>query len=244
MKNIFLALSAIVFAAGCASILPEIDKAYAPDIQLQDLAAKMVNAVDPNGIYRQSKSYYMRQEMMIGGKNVTYEVLYKSPNKFRTVMSLDNKVLQKIVCNGVKCWNTTDKGDITEVTGVELDRLKLLDDMSSSKGTMLDLFEKVEFAGEDKVGDSQCYILICYPKTKELEPMARYVSKSDYLVRKLITVKDGVPYIADIRKYALLKGVMIPSETEMDINNDGVKEVMRVTDYMLNLEVSDKEFEK
>ncbi|HCE46933.1 MAG TPA: hypothetical protein DET40_25585 [Lentisphaeria bacterium] len=244
MRNILLLVFTIVFIAGCQSVIPVVDKNYVPDIQIQELAAKMVNAVDPNGIYRQSKSYYMRQELMINDKSVTYEVLYKSPNKFRTVMSLDNRVLQKIVCNGVKCWSTSDKGERTEITGLEFDRLKLLDELSSSKGTILDVFEKVEFAGEDKVGDSQCYVLICYPKTKELEPMARYVSKSDYLVRKLVTVKAGAPYIADIKKYALLKGVMIPSETEMDINNDGTKELMRVTDYMLNLEVSDKEFDK
>ncbi len=243
MNRIFLAMFAIILTAGCKGVMPEIDNTYVPDIKIEDLAAKMVTAVDPNGTYRDSKSYYMRQEIKLSGKIVSYEVLFKSPDKFRTVMSMDNKVLQKITCNGIKCWSVSENGEKTEIKGKELDRLKLLDDMSSAKGTMLDFFDKVEFAGEAKVYDSPCYVLICYPKTKELEPIAKYVNKTDFLTRKVVTLKEGKPYVAEIKRYALVKGVMIATETEMDINNDGKKELLTVVDYRLNMDIQDKEFE-
>ncbi len=243
IKNIFLTIFVIIFVTACNSVIPEIDKNYIPDITMQDLAVKMVNAIDPNGVYKQSKSYYMRQEMINDHKIITYEVLYKAPNKFKITMSMDKKILQKTTCNGIKCWNCSEKGEKTELSGLEFERLKLLEDMGSSNGTILDIFDKVEFAGEDEISGTACYILICYPKVKGIEPIVRYVSKSDYLVRKLITIKNAVPYIADITKYVLFSGVMIPAEAEMDINNDGKRDLMKITDYKLDLDISDTEFE-
>ncbi len=243
MKKMLPLILAIVFAAGCSSVIPSVDKAYVPDIQLKDLADKMVAAVDPDGVYRASTSYYLRQDIRLGEKTVTYEAMFKSPNKFRTIMSMDNKILQRTSCNGVTCWNISDTGERKEISGAELDRLKLMDAMSSSKGTILDVFESVEIAGEAEVNGSPCYILICHPRTKGLEPIAIYVSKTDYLTRKIATIVNGKPYVSEIKKYALLKGVMVATESEMDINDDGKKDLMILTDYKLNLDIPDKEFE-
>jgi outer membrane lipoprotein-sorting protein len=224
--------------------MPPPDKSYVPDIELKELAGKMANAVDPNGIYRKSNSCYFKQDIGFGGKTVTYEVTFKAPDKFKIVTYLDRKVTSRIVCDGKKCWMTRQDGKKSEILGKDLERIKLLDEISATSGTILDVFDKVEFAGEAKVYDSQCYILYCYPKEKELEPIVRYISKTDYLTRKIITLKDGKPYVAAIRKYALLKGIMVASETEMDINNDGKMELMTLTDFKINLDVPDSEFEQ
>jgi outer membrane lipoprotein-sorting protein len=246
MKNIIVLFSALILLAACVSenILPPPDKSYVPDIHLKELAQKMVNAVDPNGIYRKSNSYFMKQELGIDGKTFIFEVTFKNPDKSRTVTYLNGKIIQTTVCDGKKCWVMDRSNKKTEITGKDLERLKLLDEMSSPKGTILDSFDKVEFAGEAKVYDSACYILFCYPKVKELEPIVLYVSKTDYLTRKIITLKNGKPYVAIIRKYALLKGVMIATETEMDINDDGKMELMTVTDYKINIDAPDSEFQQ
>ena len=245
MKNILIPFFSVLLFSGCLSenILPVPDKSYIPDIQLKELAEKMVNAVDPNGIYRKSNSYFLKQDIAFGGKTVTFEITFKNPDKFKIGTYLDGKVGQMIACDGKKCWATDRNNKKTEITGKDLERIRLLDGISSPNGTILDVFDRVEFAGEAKVYDSPCYILFCYPKAKDLEPLVRYVSKVDYLTRKITTLKDGKPYIAVIRKYALLKGIMIASETEMDINNDGKMELMTVTDYKINIDVPDSEFE-
>ena len=245
MKNILFSFFAVLLFTGCVSenILPAPDTSYVPDIQMKELAGKMVNAVDPNGIYRKSSSYFLKQDIGLDGKTLTYEVTFKNPDKSKTVTYLDGKIIQSTVCDGKECWVTDRNNKKTEITGKDLERIKLLDEMSSPKGTILDVFEKVEFAGEAKVYDSQCYILFCHPKVKDLEPIVLYVSKTDYLTRKIITLKDGKPYIAIIRKYALLKGIMIASETEMDINNDGKMELMTLTDYKIDNDVPNSEFE-
>ena len=246
MKNILFLFSAVLLLSGCVSenILPAPDKSYVPDIQLKELAEKMVNAVDPNGIYRKSNSYFLKQDIEFDGKVLTYEFTFKNPDKSKTVAYLDGKVIQKTICDGKKCWVSDMNNKKSEITGQDFERMKLLDEMSSPSGTILDVFGKVEFAGEAKVYDSPCYILYCYPKSKELEPLVIYVSKSDYLTRKIITVRNGKTYAAIIRKYALFKGVMIASETERDINNDGKMELMTVTDYEINAAVPDSEFEQ
>lgn len=246
MKNILILFSAVLLFSGCVSenILPVPDKSYIPDIQLKELAEKMVNAVDPNGIYRRSSSYFIKQDIGFDGKILTYEVTFKSPDKSRTATYLDGKIDQRIVCDGKICWATDRDNKKTEITGKNLERIKFFDQLSSTRGTILDVFDKVEFAGEAKVYDSQCYILFCYPKEKELEPIVFYISKTDYLTRKIITLVNGKSYVSVIRKYALLKGVMIASETERDINNDGKMELMTVTDYKINIDVPDSEFEQ
>ncbi|MFA6293830.1 MAG: hypothetical protein WC637_18725 [Victivallales bacterium] len=246
MKNIVAAFIVVLMLAGCVSsnILPAPDTSYVPDIQMKELVEKMVNAVDPNGIYRKSNSYFLKQDIGLGAKTVTFEFTFKNPDKSKTVTYLDGKVIQRTVCDGKKCWVTDKNNKKTEITGKDFERIKLLDEISSPNGTILDVFDKVVFAGESKVYESQCYILFCYPKEKDLEPLVRYVSKTDYLTRKIITIKDGKPYIAAIKKYALLKGIMIASETEMDINNDGKMELMTLTDYKINIDVPDSEFEQ
>lgn len=244
MKNIPFLILAVFLFSGCLSynVLPPPDKSYVPDIQLKDLAEKMVNAVDPNGVYRKSNSYFLKQDIGLNGKTFTFEVTFKNPDKSKTVTYLDGKFLQKTVCDGKKCWVTDRNNKKTEITGKDLERIKLFDQISSPNGTILDVFDRVEFSGEAKVYDSECYILYCYPKEKDLDPIVRYVSKNDFLTRKLITLKDGKPYVAAIRKYALLKGIMIASETEMDINDDGKMELMTLTNYEINIDVPDSEF--
>lgn len=245
MKNILVTILAVLLLSGCISgnILPVPDKSYIPDIQMKELSEKMVNAVDPNGIYRKSNSYFLRQDIAFIGKTYTFEVTFKTPDKSKTITYLDGKIIQRTVCDGKKCWVTDKNNRKSEITGKDLELIKLLDEVSSSKGTILDVFEKVEFAGEARIYESPCYILFCHPKEKALEPIVLYVSKTDYLTRKIITLKNGKPYVAVIKKYALLKGVMIASETEIDINNDGKMELMTLTDYKLNQDVPDSEFE-
>lgn len=246
MKNILGMFVAVLLISGCVSenIMPVPDNSYVPDIKLKELAGKMVNAVDPNGIYRKSNSYFLKQDIVFDGKVLTNETTFKDPDMSKTVTYLDGKIIQKTVCNGKKCWATDRDGKKSEITGKDLDRIKLFDAMSSPRGTIVDVFGSIEFAGEEEVGESLCYILICYPKVKELPPLALYVSKNDYLTRKVITVKDNKAYAAEIKKYSLLKGVMIASETEMDVNNDRKMELMTVTDYKLNIDVPDSEFEQ
>lgn len=246
MKSIPVLFLAVLLFAGCLSynVLPPLDKSYVSDIQIKELAEKMVNAVDPNGIYRKSNSYFLKQDIGFNGKTITYEVTFKFPDMSRTVTYLDGKVIQKTVFNGKACWVTDRKNRKTEITGKNLERIKFLDQMSSAKGTILDVFDKVEFAGEAKIYESPCYILYCYPKEKDLEPIVLYVSKTDYLTRKIITMKDRKPYIAIIKKYALFKGIMVASETEMDMDNDGKMELMTLTDYRIDVDVPDSEFEQ
>jgi hypothetical protein len=75
MKNILAAFIVVLMLAGCVStnILPVPDTSYVPDIQMKELAEKMVNAVDPNGIYRKSNSYFLKQDIGLGSKTVTFD---------------------------------------------------------------------------------------------------------------------------------------------------------------------------
>jgi outer membrane lipoprotein-sorting protein len=244
MRNILALLALAALLSGCASGgLPEPDPSYVPDITIEALSDKMVAAVDPNGTYRKSTSYFMKQDIaMTDGKTLTMEVTFKIPDKSSSVVYLDGKPVQRTACNGNQAWIYRDNQK-AEVVGKDFERIKLFDAISSPTGTILDAFAKVEFAGEAQVEGAPCYILYCHPKAKDLEPLIRYVSKTDFLTRKLITLKDGKPYLASIRKYALVKGVMIATETEMDINDDGKPELMTVTDYRLNVDPPDSLFE-
>ncbi len=246
MKNILILFLAGLFVSGCVSenALPVPDKSYVPDIQLKELAEKMVNAVDPNGIYRKSNSYFIKQDLVFDDKVFTFEVTFKNPDKSKTLTFLDGKLIQKTVCDGRRCWVVDRNNKKSDITGKDLERIKLLDEMSSPKGTIIDVFGKVEFAGEARIYESPCYILFCYPKMEDLAPIVLFVSKTDYLTRKIITLKSGKPYVAVIKKYALVKGIMIASETEMDINDDGKMELMTLSDYKINVDVPDSEFEQ
>ena len=227
------------------SVLPIPDKSYVPDIQLRDLSDKMAKAVDPNGIYQKSNSCFIKQNFMLNGKAFTVETTYKKPNKSKSITYMDGKIINKTVSDGKKCWTTDWNNKTSEILGKNLEHRKFSDEMASTSEPIIDFFDRVEFNGEAKVYESQCYILSCYPKVKDLEPVFLYVSKADYLVKKIIlTQVNGKPLVVGIRKYALLKGVMIASEIEMDINNDGKMLLMTVDDYDINMYVPNSDYEQ
>jgi outer membrane lipoprotein-sorting protein len=226
------------------NVMPVPDKNYVPDIQLKELAEKMEYAIDPNAVWRNVNSCFFKYDIVIGDKTVTTEITFKKPDKTNSVTYLDGKIIGKNMCDGKQYWIIDQNNKKTEITGNDLERKKFNNVMSYTNisETINNFCDRVEFYGEANIYGTQCYILAFYPKLKDLEPIFLYVSKTDYLTRKVINPNNGKPYIAVIRKYELLKGCMQASETEIDMNNDGNVKLMTLSDYDTNMHVPDSEF--
>jgi hypothetical protein len=134
-----------------------------------------------------------------------------------------------------------ENGEKKQFQGEDLERFKLFNSLGASpKLNLGDVFEKVYVFDEDS-GAEKLFRVVCIPKFKDLAPIAIYVGKDDYLTKKIVTRKAGFLYTAETKKYALVRGVMVASETEITYGPDNDR--LTLMEYRLDPETEDAMFE-
>lgn len=211
----------------------------AGDLTVNEIADKMSIAPDPNGLYRECKSYFLKQKLVNDKSEIIIEATFKAPDMSKSVTFVDGKPVYKVFYNKGKAWSVDSNGNKKEIEGVELENMKIMNKMQDPHSTILNVFKKIVLS-EGKSGEIDCYLLKCSYGENEKDEMTFYVNKKDFLTRKIVTMKDKMPYVAEIKKYSLLQGVLVASETAIEFQ--GNKQTLIVIDYKLNVEVADSEF--
>ncbi len=208
---------------------------------VDELMSKMRKSFDPNGVLQNAKAYYLRQKLQSEGGQTFIEMTFKFPDKSRTVTTVDGKIQSLLVYNGGKCWMIDGNGEKRQMQGEDLERFKLFNALGACANIDLkEIFEKV-YVFDDDEGPEKYYRVVCIPKFKDLAPIAIYVGKDDYLTKKIVTRKAGLSYVVETKKYSLVRGVMIASETEIFYAAD--RERLTVVEYRLDPETEDAMFE-
>lgn len=212
------------------------------DISLSVLQLKMQKAMDPNGLYRKSKSYVQKQMLMVkedweSDKNFIVEIKYKRPDKMLITTKEDNLATISIIFNGKNAWivNYKEKRR-TLVKGEQLEKMKVLFALGRPGSTYQDIFKEVKLF-ETELNGQAYYKLKCISKFKDQEPLIVYVGKHNFLTKR-IDISPSVTSIVD--QYGLYDGVIIPEQTT-EIFNDREKRYKLIM-YKLNVDIDDNEF--
>lgn len=248
-KILMSVLLGALLGAGCA--LLEDDPAEVestPDISLSELEKKMQAARDPEGEFSKAKSFIQKQTMTIrrflGDAMVLVEVQFELPGKMRVTTIVDNRPATALILNGDSGWMVNyRKKEVESIVGPELERLKVLYQLSNPTGSYRHLFQQIKLSG-CRVGNDEFYKLHCVSRIPDQAPIDLYVARNSFLLKRIrseFKVNDSVePYDSTVLDYAFYENVMLPAKTR--VQSGGVDSVSHVIYNKLNVAIDPEDF--
>jgi len=226
----------VVIGSGCMS------DGEPANISLSILQMKMQKAMDPDGLFRKSKSYVQKQMLMVkegwgSEKGYIVEIKYKRPDKMKMVVKEDNVPTTSIIFNGKNAWIVNyQQRKRTLISGEQLEKMKVLFALGRPGSTYQEIFKDVKLFETDLDGHPY-YKIKCISKFKDQEPLIVYVGRHNYLTKRI----DVPPHVTSIiDQYGLHDGVIIPEQTSEIV--DGSEKRYKLIMYKLNVSIDDNEF--
>ncbi len=244
LNGVFWA-AVMLWVAGCATVQ---DQLSAPDITLAELEKRMAEATDPDGVFAQSKTYSMLQQItplgfLADNDEYLVDVKFERPDKFSLVTYVDNKPSAMWCSNGRQGWIADySSRKVQTLDGEALRRMSVMAQISNPQESYTKIFPKVElFRCTNEKG--VFYRLDCYGNEQKT-PIYIYVDAASFLVKRMkfdLPVGSGrMVYEADIEQYEKREGVMIPVLTR--IVQNGEKQECKITSYRLNITIPETDF--
>lgn len=237
----------MLFVSGCIS---NKEVLYPADMTVAELEKKMNEVTDPQGIFANSKSYSMKQEI----KEIQWldddiikmvEVKFERPDKLAIITYEDNQPVSMFCTDGRRGW-IADYGS-RRIVMLEEEGLKRMNMLSSlgkpGAGGYNSVFKDVEL---QKISndDGNYYVIICRGEIQK-EPVYFYVDAETFLLRKVkmkveLSDSESFDYENRILEYEMRDGVRIPVKTE--IRQLGAVQESSVMSYQLNRKFDETEF--
>ena len=242
-KYMFAAAASAVLLTGCVSEQPS-------DISLDELEARVAQAMDPAGDYRKANAYYQRQnvveECFWEDKHQLVEVRFQRPDKFKFSYFEKNAPITEILSTDGKAWMINYKENtINEITGEALEKFKVMLSLGHPDTDYDKLFAKVDTVIVRQSG-TDYYKLTCHPRLANANPIIIYIDKNEYLPRRMeLTIKhpDGdIESVSTIVEYLQFGNVKLPMLTQV---TEGFREyTTRVVGYQINAQFAPEVFQK
>lgn len=217
---------------------------------VDELIAKMEKAVDPHGVEKNIKTQVSKVEILIPAQKIKLNttILDKFPDKTRTVTEIPKIMTSTRVYNGKKGWEFSTSMGLREITGKELDGMKLEMDMKNPLKEMRDVFSDIQVLDDTvKVGEFDCYKLTCVPKKEyNAKDVVMYVDNKAFLLRKIEMILDTqmgpVKMESIIKDYKEVDKMFIPMAST--IKQLSMEMEVKILEVKNNLKLDDSKFEK
>jgi len=166
-------------------------------------------------------------------------VYYKSPGKWRIVLSEDNKVVHSSIFHGEKGWVTFASGETqVESSGIDFNH-PLLGYLLYA--TTPDF--KIEYLGPDTQSDNLLLQVTALLNNILGNSYTYYINPNTYLVTK-VEVNSNFPSTLYFRNYTTLNGITIPLKTTTIDKYKGDSTFEIKTNVKINIPLDDKLFLK
>jgi len=248
------AFAAALLPSGC--ILDEAEEQLPPgevsDLSVDQLVEKMSSATDPEGKFKNAKSYILKQKVedikKTDRQEYSLEIKFKAPDFMKFTSFNGGKAFSTLIFDGSRAWNIDPlTGRSSEVPdGTNMNLVKTFAALTKPGSTIKTVFEKVDIdVVKDEQTGSRSYRLVCCVKDPAIAPYIIYVGKDDFLTKKFETTLYGADgsqskYLSETKKYTWMDGVRMGSETTVQTTGDRVNTT--VVSFVLNPEIPDSEF--
>lgn len=240
-----LLIAAVLLFGGCSTLI-EPEK-HPADITLEELEARMGNAMDPHRRYRDADSYLQhlvtRLSTWYGGADILMKVRYEKPDKFRFDYIMDGKPLTSMIYNGSAAYVVNYKAKETvKLNDEEFAKLTMFLRLGQPDSTYSNAFPLVELY-ECEIEGVPYYWIRCYFNVESKgNPYDVFVDKDSYLIKRvqLNTGRYG-EYTAEIEKYSEFDSVIIPDV--FVFRQNGLVQECDVVIYKLDANIAENAFD-
>lgn len=224
------------------------------DMSAAQLIEQMNKVTDPDRVWRDCKSYIMRQstrQEQLSGKTrtqnyFTQEIKFRQKEQMRQTYFRNGEPFSTMLYRDGKVWLITANGTAHEITKKrESDLTKSFLGFSNPKADVLTEFHSVEVAVVYEDG-KRLYRMVCRHENPRLAPYVKYISADTFLTVRIETVNyaaDGQQYLfsSEPTEYRWINGVQITTKIHATTGN--FSEEYTVEEFLINPVIPDSDFE-
>jgi len=234
------------------------------DLTVDQLIKHMEAATDPEGKFKNAKSYILRQVIVeesqkdaddnpFTQKTKTSVDQYESELKFRKpdferqTSYRNGEPFACLLFKEGQAWNIdTKKNQATAITGHQLRLFRVFNSFSHPNNNLEDVFSRIEISTVYLKG-ARHYRVVCRTDDLEIAPYVMYVHAETFITTRMETIlyTDGGQeflYRAIPSRYEKRSGVLMPTIISTTIGEDR-NDVILLKEFELNVTFSDDVFQ-
>lgn len=234
------------------------------DLTVDQLILHMEAATDPEGKFKNAKSYILRQviveetqkdvdENPFSQRTKTTvdqyetEIKFRKPDFERQISYRNGEPFTSLLFKEGRAWTIDPKkSKATEITGHQLRLFHVFNSFSHPNKNLEDVFSSIEISTV-YLNAARHYRVVCRAADVEIAPYVMYVNANTYITSKMETIlytDDGQEflYVAYPSNFEKRSGVLMPTITKTIIGEDR-HEVVLLKEFELNVTFSDDVFE-
>ena len=229
-----------------------LEKGEPADLSVDQIIEKMQRASDPQKVYANAKSYYMKQKLtsdnINGSDESVSEIFWKAPGSLKQISYRNGEIINIILTKDNRFWYINPKTKrAREIKGKDAQLVKAFSDIATPGQNYKMIFHTVTI---DQIFDPDrrktMYRLICRVENPEIAPYVFYIDPKTWLTDRCETILYGADgskrhYIADSDEYEMVDGIRLPKKTQISV--DGKKDIAETVVFTLNPEIPEKTFE-
>ena len=234
------------------------------DLTVDQLIMHMDAATDPEGKFKNAKSYILRQviveetqkdvdENPFSQRTKTSvdqyetEIKFRKPDFQRQISYRNGEAFTSLLFKEGRAWTIDPKkSKATEITGHQLRLFHVFNSFSHPNKNLEDVFSSIDISTV-YLNAVRHYRVVCRAADVEIAPYVMYVNANTYITSKMETIlytDDGQEflYVAYPGNFEKRSGVLMPTITKTIIGEDR-HEVVLLKEFELNVTFSDDVFE-
>ena len=234
------------------------------DLTVDQLIMHMEAATDPEGKFKNAKSYILRQVIVEESQKdvdenpfsqrtkttvdqFETEIKFRKPDFERQISYRNGEPFTSLLFKEGRAWTIDPKkSKATEITGHQLRLFHVFNSFSHPNNNLEDVFSSIEISTV-YLNAARHYRVVCRADDVEIAPYVMYVNANTYITSKMETIlytDDGQEflYVAYPGNFEKRSGVLMPTITKTIIGEDR-HEVVLLKEFELNVTFSEDVFQ-
>lgn len=234
------------------------------DLSVEQLIKHMDAATDPEGKFKDAKSYILRQVVVEESQKdvdnnpfsqrtktsvdqYETEIKFRKPDWERQISYRNGEPFSSLLFKEGRAWTIDPKKNkATEITGHQLRLFHVFNSFSHPNNNLEDVFSSIEISTV-YLNAARHYRVVCRADDVEIAPYVLYVNANTFVTTKMETIlytDDGQEflYVALPDRFEKRSGVLMPTLIRTTIGEDR-HDVVLLRDFELNVTFSEDVFQ-